>query len=211
MKQTKLYKSKPNFKKYIKPWLISLLSITGLSGLLVGVNPDLQKAIGIEQPTTSRIPSTKKKPTINRSPEGIETAKIQRVVDGDTVELDDGRKVRLLNVDTPETVKPNTPVRCYGKEASDFSKKYLTDKVVRLVADKESNDKYGRALRMIYLDGKDTSKPEDSFNAELIRSGYAKVSVYNPNKTFEKPLRLIEQEAKDKNLGVWNCPNPFNE
>jgi micrococcal nuclease len=205
------FSKKINYRKLLKPWIISLASITGLSGLLVGINPDLQKAIGIPQQTTSKTPYTKQKTTFNKAPEGIETVKIVRVVDGDTVELDDGRRVRLLNIDTPETVKPNTPVRCYGKEASNFSKKYLTDKIVQLVADKQANDQYGRALRMIYLDGKDTSKPEQSFNAELISNGLARVVVYSPNKTFEKPLRLIEQEAKDKNLGVWTCPNPFVE
>jgi endonuclease YncB( thermonuclease family) len=212
MNSNSKYSSKPNYKKFLKPWIVSLASVTGLSGLLVGVNPDLQKAIGIPQSTNSKTSSySKKKTTFNKAPEGIESAKIMRVVDGDTVELEDGRRVRLLNLDTPETVKPNTPVKCYGKEASDFSKKYLTDKVVQLVADKEANDKYGRALRMIYLEGKDTSKPEESFNAELIRNGFGKVVVYNPNKTFEKPLRQLEQEAKDKNIGVWSCPNPFVE
>jgi micrococcal nuclease len=190
---------------------ILIAGMTAIGFITIATNPDIQKSIGLDQAQSSTKTSSKKKKstTINKTSEGIETAKIQRVVDGDTIELDDGRKVRLLNMDTPETVKPSTPVQCYGKEASDFSKKVLTDKVVQLVSDKDPNDRYGRSLRMVYLQGKDTSKVEESYNAELVRNGFARVKSYSPNKTFEKPLLAIEEEARSKKIGVWSCPNPF--
>jgi micrococcal nuclease len=74
-----------------------------------------------------------------------------RVVDGDTIILSNGEKVRLIGVDTPETVRPNTPVEYYGKEASAFTKKMVEGKPVRLEYDWQQRDKYGRLLAYVYL------------------------------------------------------------
>jgi micrococcal nuclease len=148
--------------------------------------------------------------TINGSKDGIERSQVRRIVDGDTVELSNGQKIRMLNIDTPETVKANTPIKCYGKEATDFTKKLLQDKMVQLTVDREANDQYGRGLRFIFLDGVDTSNIENSVNAEMVKSGFAKMVVYKPNNTFAKEFQSYENEAKSKNLGVWgNCKNPF--
>lgn len=152
------------------------------------------------------------KSTINGSKENIERSQVRRVVDGDTVELTNGQKVRMLNIDTPETVKANTPVMCYGLEASNFTKKLLTDKMVQLTYDKEPNDQYGRGLRFIFLDGVDTSNVENSINAELVKNGFAKMVVYKPNNTYANEFQDWENEAKEKKLGVWgSCKNPFVE
>ena len=184
-----------------------------LGATAIFTDSGIQQNLGLNSKNNiSRTTPAKKSPTVNRSTSEIETVKITRVVDGDTVELEDGRKVRLLNMDTPETVKPATPVMCYGKEASEYSKKSLTGKIVQLVPDKEANDRYGRALRLVFLQGKDISKVEESFNAELVRGGYAGVKVYRPNVTFEKPLLSIQEEAKFKKAGMWGaCPNPLKE
>jgi micrococcal nuclease len=156
--------------------------------------------------------NTYAKSTINGSKDGIEKSQVRRVVDGDTVELTNGQKIRLLNIDTPETVKANTPVMCYGQEASNFTKKLLTDKTVQLTYDKEANDQYGRGLRFIFLDGVDTSDVENSINAELVKNGFAKMVVYKPNNTYAKEFQAWENEAKSKKLGLWgNCKNPFVE
>ena len=74
-----------------------------------------------------------------------------RVVDGDTIILSNGEKVRLIGVDTPETVRPNTPVEYYGKEASAFTKKMVEGKDVKLEYDWQQRDKYGRLLAYVYL------------------------------------------------------------
>ena len=156
--------------------------------------------------------NTYSKTTINGSKDGIEKSQVRRVVDGDTVELTNGQKIRLLNIDTPETVKANTPVMCYGPEASTFTKKLLTDKMVQLTADKEADDKYGRGLRFIFLDGVDTSNVENSINAELVKNGFARMVVYKPNNTYAKEFQTWENEAKSKKLGLWgSCKNPFVE
>ena len=191
--------------------LIAGLAILGVGA--VATDPNVQKTLGLNsssKPTNSKRSDKNKELTVNKDSVGIETVKVSRVIDGDTVELSDGRKIRLLNMDTPETVKPNSPVMCFGKEASDYTKKNLTDKMIQIVPDKEPSDRYGRALRMVYLQGKDITKVEESFNAELVRGGYARVKSYSPNKTFEKPLQAVETEAKTKKSGAWSaCPEPF--
>ena len=161
---------------------------------------------------TYKPQNTYAKSTINGSKDGIEKSQVRRVIDGDTVELTNGQKIRFLNIDTPETVKANTPVMCYGPEASTFTKKLLTDKMVQLTADKEANDQYGRGLRFIFLDGVDTSNIENSINAELVKNGFARMVVYKPNNTYAKEFQTWENEAKSKKLGLWGvCKNPFIE
>lgn len=136
---------------------------------------------------------------------------VTRSVDGDTLQvLIDGQKdavtVRLLGVNTPETVDPRRPVECFGKEASNFTKDKTQNRRVRLDDDPEADeiDKYGRLLRNIILeDGTD-------FNAELVRQGYANAYVSFPLASERKAeLLRLEAEAKEAKRGLWNsetCP-----
>lgn len=142
----------------------------------------------------------------------IETSKVTRVVDGDTIELSDGRKIRYLNVDTPETVKPSTPVMCYGNEAKEANKNQVEGREVWLRWDKEKQDRYGRDLRIIYLNKEDavTQKIANSVNAFLIKGGFGRSISYAPNKTYKKDFDSLMQTAIDSKTGVWGkCPNPF--
>lgn len=136
---------------------------------------------------------------------------VVRVVDGDTLvaKLDNAGsevKVRLLGINTPETVDPRRPVECYGKQASDFAKNLLQNQRVKLEADPEADeiDKYGRLLRNIYLaDGTDV-------NAEMIRQGYAYAYVSFPQNAKRKAyLRSLESQARQNERGLWDpntCP-----
>lgn len=187
--------------------------IFGIAFLLLSVmvtDQDVQQVFGVDNvfvPSSSNVP---KQTTINKSVDGVEIVKIQRVVDGDTVELEDGRKVRLLYIDTPETVKVGTPIQCFGPEASKYTKEMLTGKFVQMVADNDPQDRYARELRIIYLEGKDTTDIAQSLNADLVKRGYARVKTYSPNKKYEKELVAIENQVKADNIGIWkNCPNPF--
>lgn len=124
-------------------------------------------------------------------------ATVQRVVDGDTVELSSGEKVRLIGVDTPETVKPNHPVEPYGKEASDFSKQLLTGQKVTLKFDVEPYDKYKRLLAYMYLQ-------DGTFvNEKLIRDGYARIMTIPPNVAHADLFLEAEREARENNKGLW--------
>ncbi|HEX5608968.1 MAG TPA: thermonuclease family protein [Solirubrobacterales bacterium] len=126
-------------------------------------------------------------------------ALVTRVVDGDTVEARfDGREedVRLIGVDTPETVKPGTPVQCFGPQASRFSHRRLEGRRVRLVFGVERRDVYGRMLAYAYLDG-------HMFNAELLRRGLARTLTIPPNDRFAERFGRLERAAARAGRGLW--------
>ncbi len=131
-------------------------------------------------------------------------ATIERVVDGDTVVLTDDTRVRLIGVDTPETVHPSKPVECFGREASAFMSDLLppgTD--VRLVYDVERTDRYDRTLAYVY-------RLDDGLfvNAELLAQGYAQIATYPPNVAHVDEYRELQTQARDKQRGLWNVCDP---
>lgn len=127
--------------------------------------------------------------------------KVVSVSDGDTftVATDSGQEIiRLIGVDTPETVKPNSPVECYGKAASDFAKTTLYGQTVRLEADpiNQNRDRYNRLLRYAYL-------PDGSLlNATIISQGYGFAYLSFPF-TKAEDFRQLQVAAREQNLGVW--------
>ena len=122
-----------------------------------------------------------------------------RVVDGDTIVVNiEGKneKVRLIGVDTPETVHPQKPVERFGKEASEFTRRMAHGKKVRLEYDWQSRDKYGRILAYVYLqDG-------TFLNAEIIKQGYGFAYTKYPFKYLED-FRQHERDARENGRGLW--------
>src|SRR4051794_29543591 len=92
------------------------------------------------------------------APPGSQHARVLRVVDGDTIKvrLDDGstERVRYIGIDTPESVKPNTPVQCFAKKASHYNASLVAGRAVTLRMDAEARDRYGRLLAYVYTDGR---------------------------------------------------------
>ncbi|MBI2315424.1 thermonuclease family protein [Candidatus Daviesbacteria bacterium] len=178
----------------------SLLTIIlGFSFLWFGFQP-LSQPI----PTPVPITTTLSRPEASQSAVfGIEgeRAVVTKVVDGDTLEISTGQTVRFIGIDTPETVDPRRPVGCFGKEASNETKKLLTGKEVVLQKDVSDIDKYHRLLRYIYLplEGGTTLFVNDY----LVRQGYAKVYTYPPDIKFNEQFRQAEAEAREKNIGFW--------
>jgi micrococcal nuclease len=131
-------------------------------------------------------------------------ARVVRVVDGDTVEvLIGGREedVRYIGVDTPETVKPGTPVQCFGHQASSFNHRLVEGRVVRVVFDRERRDVYGRLLAYVYLGG-------EFVNAELVRRGYARTLTIAPNDTFAPLFARLQARAGRAGRGLWGACSP---
>ncbi|MCC6934545.1 MAG: thermonuclease family protein [Candidatus Yanofskybacteria bacterium] len=126
---------------------------------------------------------------------------VAKVVDGDTIEIDGGARVRYIGINTPETVDPRRPVQCFGKEASAFNKKLVEGAYVRLVRDISDTDKYGRLLRYVYL-------PDGTFvNLELVARGYAQASAYPPDIAHAKEFAAAQADARTSRLGLWGgCP-----
>lgn len=125
-----------------------------------------------------------------------EYRKVIRVVDGDTIILDGQERVRLIGVDTPETVHPSKPVEYFGKEASAFTKRMVEGKNIKLAFDQQKKDKYDRLLAYVYLE-------DGTFlNAEIIKQGYGHAYTRFPFKYLDE-FRLYEREARENNRGLW--------
>jgi micrococcal nuclease len=121
---------------------------------------------------------------------------VVRVVDGDTLQLDGDERVRLIGVDTPESVDPRRPVEYYGKEASAFLRRMAEGKRVRLSFDQERKDRYGRTLAYVHLaDG-------SLLNAEIIRQGYGHAYTRFPFR-YSDEFRAYEREAREQRRGLW--------
>jgi endonuclease YncB( thermonuclease family) len=143
------------------------------------------------------------RPAAERTPQApgstaprAETYLITRVIDGDTLELYTGERVRLIGVDTPETKDPRRPVQYFGEEAAAFTRRIVEGKRVRLEYDWERKDKYGRTLAYVYLE-------DGTFlNAEIIRQGYGFAYTRFPFKYLEE-FRKLEREAREAGRGLW--------
>jgi micrococcal nuclease len=104
--------------------------------------------------------------------------------------------VRVLGVDTPETHDHRKPVQCFGPEAAAYTASRLTGKVVRLESDVETRDRYGRRLAYVYLDGR-------RFDDELLRRGYARLLVIEPNSAHARTMLAAELAARHERRGLW--------
>ena len=139
---------------------------------------------------------------ISQDAGGRVSAVITKVVDGDTLHVKLGNvteEIRLIGVDTPETVHPRKPVECFGPEASAHTKTLLPRGTrVFLVRDIESRDKYGRLLAYVY-------RASDSLfvNHELLHGGWARPYPYPPNTTLETTFAEAAFLAQSQQLGLW--------
>ena len=133
---------------------------------------------------------------------GEDAGRVVRVVDGDTIRvaLASGEEaVRYIGVDTPESVKPGSPVECFAKRASAFNGRLVAGERVRLVRDVEERDRYGRLLAYVY-------RARDGLfvNAELLRRGYATVATFPPNVAHEREFRRLARAARRSGRGLWS-------
>jgi len=119
-----------------------------------------------------------------------EQALVARVIDGDTVELADGRHVRYLGIDTPEVGD------YYGEEATGRNRDLVERKTIELQRGSRDQDEYGRLLRYVYVDG-------TFVNGELVAEGYATAYVFDPDDRYSQVLVQLEQYARMKELGLW--------
>jgi micrococcal nuclease len=127
---------------------------------------------------------------------------LERVVDGDTLLLRNGARVRLLGVDTPETVKPDTPPEPWGAEASQFTRDFLAGGAVRLEFDRERVDSYGRFLAYAWVG-------ERLLNEELLRAGLARPLLhFNYSSSMKTRFRHAADEAREAGLRIWSHEPP---
>ncbi|NNC78675.1 MAG: thermonuclease family protein [Acidimicrobiales bacterium] len=131
---------------------------------------------------------------------------IAEVVDGDTIIVSHGSNreiVRLLGIDTPETVDPNRPVQCFGAEATARLKELLPERTaIVLLRDREARDQYGRLLGYIYVG-------DVLVNEVMLAEGLADLSIYPPNDTLRPQLEAAAKKARTASVGLWSaCGGP---
>ena len=128
--------------------------------------------------------------------------RVLRVVDGDTIKvrLDGGRteRVRYIGIDTPESVKPGTPVQCFAKKASHFNASLVDGREVTLRLDAEQRDRYGRLLAYVYADRR-------FVNRELVARGYARTLTIPPNVAHAGEFARLARRAREAGAGLWSA------
>lgn len=132
-----------------------------------------------------------------------EEARVVRVIDGDTIVVDRGRgdeRVRYIGIDTPETVKPASPVEWMGAEASTANRELVDGAIVILETDVSETDRYGRLLRHVWLAG---DGGWTLVNRELVREGYARVSTYPPDVKYANLYLAAQVDAREHDRGLW--------
>jgi micrococcal nuclease len=137
------------------------------------------------------------------APGATSEAAVVRVVDGDTIAVRLGgrdERVRYIGVDTPESVKPGTPVQCFAHAAAAENARLVAGERVRLVRDVEARDRFGRLLAYVYRvrDGR-------FVNAELVRRGYARPLTIPPNVRFADRLAGLARAARAAGRGLWSA------
>jgi micrococcal nuclease len=130
--------------------------------------------------------------------------KVVKVIDGDTIELENGQKVRYIGIDTPELVHPSKPVECFAKEAQEKNKELVLGKEVWLEKDISETDKYGRLLRYVWVN-------DVLVNEVLVQEGYAQVSTYPPDVKYQERFLEAQRKAREENKGLWNSCRYFGQ
>ncbi len=122
-----------------------------------------------------------------------DTALVTQVIDGDTIVIEGGYRVRYIGIDTPEI---HDGVEPFGMEALEANRQLVEGKIVRLERDVSQTDKYGRLLRYVYADG-------IFINGELVRLGLAEAKAYPPDTRYQEELEQLEKEAREGGRGMW--------
>ncbi len=182
-------------KQFIITIILSTLFITGLTFIFLSL-----QQIKSDQIIPSSTPVAIIEPATSSTVR--EQAFIKRVIDGDTIELTDGRKLRYIGINAPESVDPRRPIACFGKEAYEYNKKLVEGKEVEIEKDVSDTDKYGRLLRYVYVG--ETGEEKIFINEKLVRDGYASVSTYPPDIKFQKLFLEAEKAAREAKRGLWD-------
>lgn len=172
----------------------TLIAVTGFTAIPKSFDFGMAGSKGFSLPFSS-----------SRKSADREHVQIDRVIDGDTItiKLANGEKrtVRLLLIDTPESVKPGTPVQPFSKAASQYMKQLIEGKKLEIEYDRgERKDKYDRVLAYLFADGKNV-------NEAMIQKGYARIAYINPpNTKYLKDFQQAEAAAKKAKRKIWSIP-----
>ncbi|MBX3098446.1 MAG: thermonuclease family protein [Salinibacterium sp.] len=179
--------------------IVTLIVIVGLVVLaLVGTQNGWFAGTGTTNPTSPE-PAADSGQSADAIPPDATEAVVEYVHDGDTLFLTDGRKVRMLGINTPEI---GNNLECYGDEATALLRSLLPEGThVWVEQDVEPLDQYGRSLLFVYTDD------GTNVNLELLREGAAEVEMYRPNVLFRDEIYAAQDSARAADLGLWGACN----
>ena len=172
--------------------------IVGLVILFIGLINQLIKSNQPAKKIVNIVP-----PSIITSTSSADLVKVKKVIDGDTIELENGQKVRYIGIDTPELHHPKKKLECYGKEARDKNKELVEGKLIRLEKDVSETDRYWRLLRYVFVPSI-ASLSGEFINEILVREGYAYAATFPPDVTFSEYFINLENLARENKRGLWN-------
>lgn len=138
-------------------------------------------------------------------PIGEGVYQVRYVIDGDTLLLENNAKVRLLGIDTPETVQQDHPVEAWGPEATEFTQQFVDSSAgwVKLTFEAERVDRYGRWLAYVWSNAADSKEP--MLNEQLVRQGLARAELqYRYSQRMKKRFGTAEQQARQAGIGIWS-------
>jgi micrococcal nuclease len=171
----------------LKRTFFSIIIIFVLISLACSGGGDIPTDAPTALPDLTATPPLSDEPT---QPDNLESATVAEVIDGDTIELSDGRRVRYIGINTPEREQP------YYQEATEANRQLVAGQEVRLEFDQDTIDQYGRTLAYIWVDGK-------MANMEIVSQGFANVYTFPPNVKYEQEFRQAERAAREAERGLW--------
>ena len=209
----------PNVARALALAIVACLALAACGGAIPptgATNPATNPATG---PAISVGPGPTARPTAATTIEGLlakpegptERATVVRIVDGDTIVVDRGHgkeKVRYIGIDTPESVKPDTPVEFMGKEATEANAALVDGQTVLLETDVSDTDDYGRLLRYVWIE--DPQRPDGLLlvNLALVAHGFANAATFPPDVRYADVFRQAERAARAQGLGLWGPATP---
>lgn len=198
-----IYKKVSNKKvKWISLGLVALFTIfvgsAWMSGLATPSESERESnAPGVVQ-EAQLTPTAEPQAKITLAPSDRQEVKVTRVVDGDTIELEGGQKLRYIGMDTPETGD------CYATEATNKNKELVEGKLVSLEKDVSETDRFGRLLRYVYVD-------DVMVNEVLVKDGFASVYTYPPDVKYNDRFMEVQKDASAEGRGLWSsCDSSAN-
>lgn len=154
---------------------------------------DFNKIIDPNESTTRNIDKSNSLP----APDYGSLIKVSKVIDGDTIELENGERLRYIGIDTPESKDPRKPVQCFAEQASERNRKLVEGKLIKFYKDVNQRDKYNRLLGYVYLE-------DGTFiNLELVKTGYAFSYPYTPDISKQEQFNESQSLAMSNKIGLW--------
>lgn len=132
-------------------------------------------------------------------PKNLPSYLVERIIDGDTIEVQKLGKIRYIGIDTPELHHPTKGKEPFGQEACLVNKRLVLGKKVQIELDAQERDRYGRVLAYVYTGS-------IFVNAYLIESGYARVLTIPPNVKYQKTFLKLQEKAHLNKVGIWGQP-----